>query len=347
MIPHALANAIPKVGRKSYGLASAIWVDITNLPHALFFENFIKAHDAFVTTRDFGILTDVLDSKKIDYTVVGRHGGKSAKEKLAQSSLRAAKLTKLLSQKKIMVGVSKHSVELPRVCFGLGIPCIQVVDNEYAEHQNRLTLPLCDKIITPWATDVGRLISQGADRKKIIRFRGVCELQHVKNYKPSRPEKTGYIVVRPEPVFAAYFESSVKTQNIISALHKLGKEIIVIPRGNERYSGTVSMRGADSLDLIYHADAFIGGGGTMNREAALLGTPTISYYPGSLLGVDRFLIRRGLMRHAADEAEILKLAKEPINRGPLRAKAKNFVKKLEDPFKHIEKELSNLAGRPS
>lgn len=323
-----------------------IWVDITNLPHVLFFENFIRTHRVFVTTRDFGILTEVLESKKIEYVVAGKHG-KSAKEKLVESSFRAAKLTKLVSKKRVTVGVSKHSVELPRVCFGLGIPCIQVVDNEYAEHQNRLTLPLCSKIITPRATDVNKLLAQGAEKKKIVRFNGVCELQHIKNYKPREQELENYVVVRPEPFFAAYFNSSeasaIRTQKIIRSLRGCGKEIVVIPRGNERYRGALTMRAIDSLDLIYHADAFVGGGGTMNRESALLGTPAISYYPNSLLGVDRFLIKQKLMHHAANIEEILRLV-EKIDKRQLRKRAKNFVKKLEDPFKHIERELNNLAG---
>ncbi len=45
---------------------------------------------------------------------------------------------------------------------------------------------------------------------------------------------------------------------------------------------------------------FIGAGGTMTREAAVFGIPTISVYQDSLLDVDKFLIENGNMIHEKD-----------------------------------------------
>jgi predicted glycosyltransferase len=42
---------------------------------------------------------------------------------------------------------------------------------------------------------------------------------------------------------------------------------------------------------------FIGAGGSMTRELAILGVPTISVYQDSLLEVDSFLLSKGLMLH--------------------------------------------------
>src|SRR5205807_1787273 len=42
----------------------------------------------------------------------------------------------------------------------------------------------------------------------------------------------------------------------------------------------------DSRSLIYHADVVIGAGGTMTREAALLGIPTYSVFAGATPAVD-------------------------------------------------------------
>jgi predicted glycosyltransferase len=42
---------------------------------------------------------------------------------------------------------------------------------------------------------------------------------------------------------------------------------------------------------------FIGAGGSMTRELALIGVPTISVYQSDLLDVDEILISRGLMIH--------------------------------------------------
>ena len=45
---------------------------------------------------------------------------------------------------------------------------------------------------------------------------------------------------------------------------------------------------------------FIGAGGTMTREMAVTGIPTISVYKDKLLDVDRYLIDLGLMQHLPD-----------------------------------------------
>ena len=45
----------------------------------------------------------------------------------------------------------------------------------------------------------------------------------------------------------------------------------------------------DSRSLMYAADLVIGAGGTMTREAALLGVPTVSVFAGRTPAVDRWL----------------------------------------------------------
>jgi predicted glycosyltransferase len=52
----------------------------------------------------------------------------------------------------------------------------------------------------------------------------------------------------------------------------------------------------DGSSLLALADLTIGGGGTMNRESALLGTPTATVFAGALAAVDAELIRRGLLQ---------------------------------------------------
>ena len=51
----------------------------------------------------------------------------------------------------------------------------------------------------------------------------------------------------------------------------------------------------DGPSLVYAADLVVSAGGTMNREAALLGVPTWTTFAGELGGVDRMLIETGRM----------------------------------------------------
>jgi predicted glycosyltransferase len=49
----------------------------------------------------------------------------------------------------------------------------------------------------------------------------------------------------------------------------------------------------DGLNLIWHSDLVISGGGTMNREAAALGVPVYSIFRGESGYVDRYLSASG------------------------------------------------------
>lgn len=327
-----------------------IWVDITNLPHVLFFKKFIKSHETLVTTRDFGELNSVLDSHGIGHVSVGRHGGKSPEDKLLESSRRIEKLTGVVA-KKIDIAVSKQSVELPRVAFGLDIPVIQFIDNEYAEKQNRVVLPLCRRIIVPLHLDKEILMGQGASRSQILEVNSLFEASQVKNFVPDSqvPEAHGlkdYVVIRPEPGMASYFKGRKITEDLIERLRDTF-QIVVLSRGEKEYREK-TLRNIDSLSLMYYAKAVLGGGGTMTREAALLGTPSISYYPLDMLGVDRFLIDEGLLYHSVQADEAARLLEDIVNKKQkFRKTAKKVINRMEDPFKALENEINNLTGQPS
>lgn len=327
-----------------------IWVDITNLPHVLFFKEFIEGHETLVTSRDFGDLNVLLDSHGINYISVGRHGGKSPEDKLVESSKRVEKLASVVSNK-ADVAISKQSVELPRVAFGLGIPAIQFIDNEHAEKQNRIVLPLCRKIIVPEALDADRLISQGASEEQIVKVNCIFEATQIKNFEPNPgvPQAHGlddYVVVRPEPYMASYFKGKEIAADLIEQL-KAKYQIIALPRGDEKYD-TMTLSNVDSLSLMYYAKAVISGGGTMTREAALLGTPAVSYYPQELLGVDRFLIESGLLHHSIQIDEIVGTLDEIADKKQeQRERASEIIKDMEDPFAALKEEINNLEGRSS
>ena len=72
-----------------------------------------------------------MDMYDIDFVSVGKHGV-TLEEKLKESAERVVNLADLISGENFDVALSKHSIELPRVAFGLGIPSLFVLDNEHA-----------------------------------------------------------------------------------------------------------------------------------------------------------------------------------------------------------------------
>jgi len=76
-------------------------------------------------------------------------------------------------------------------------------------------------------------------------------------------------------------------------------------------------RAVDGLNLIWHSDLVISGGGTMNREAAALGVPVYSIFRGPIGAVDRFLASQGrlVMVSSADEVRT-KVVLIPRRRDP-------------------------------
>ncbi len=70
----------------------------------------------------------------------------------------------------------------------------------------------------------------------------------------------------------------------------------------------------DGPQLIAAADLVVSAGGSMNREAAVLGTPAASIYAGEMAAVDERLVNEGrmiLLRSPGDLAR-LRLSKKPV-----------------------------------
>jgi predicted glycosyltransferase len=68
----------------------------------------------------------------------------------------------------------------------------------------------------------------------------------------------------------------------------------------------------DGQSLVAGADLVISAGGTMNREAVVLGTPVYTTFAGRLGGVDERLIAEGRLR-PLERLEDLALERKPAS----------------------------------
>ena len=112
-------------------------------------------------------------------------------------------------------------------------------------------------------------------------------------------------VFRPPPDGALYHRmANERFDEVIRlALEHEDVQIVLLPRTadqQKRYQALSSRvrvpeRAVDGGSLLAAADLTVGAGGTMNRESAVLGTPTYTVFAGELAAVDAELMRLGLL----------------------------------------------------
>lgn len=326
-----------------------VWIDIVNSPHVRFFNGVIKrlkadGHEVLITARDFSNIHDLLDIFELEYVSIGDHGV-TLEEKLLSSTKRAYELSKFIAKENIDIAITKHSIELPRVTFGLGIPNVFVLDNEHAIAANKLTLPLTNKLIIPEIFDVWNTIHFGMNPNDIVRYNGTCEVTHLEDFVYNeniledlnlKIKKDKIIFMRPEPSLASYLDADC-TKSVLTPIVEALKDdadILIIPRFKTQgklfediENVHIIQTPVDTFSLMKKADLVIGAGGTMNREAALLGTPVISCYPGKQLSVDTYYINKGLMKRSTQLDEIIRLSKELLykNHEDINLKTDNLI----------------------
>jgi uncharacterized protein len=152
----------------------------------------------------------------------------------------------------------------------------------------------------------------------ILKYRGIKEDVYIPNFRPdpSIIDELGLnynklvIIVRPPATEAHYY--TPKSEELFElAMEFLGNipdaQLVLLPR-NEKQKLFISEKWPtlfsngkmiipnqviDGLNLMWHSDLVISGGGTMNREAAALGVPVYSIFRGEIGAVDRYLSEKG------------------------------------------------------
>ncbi len=95
----------------------------------------------------------------------------------------------------------------------------------------------------------------------------------------------------------------------------------------------------DGKLLLENTHVFIGSGGTMTAESALMGVPTISYGASPNL-VESYLIKKGLVKKESNPEKITKLIQKFLDSPNLsKKKAKTLLQTMADPHSALFKIL--------
>ncbi len=251
-----------------------------------------KNHTVFCTTRRYSEVTNLAKIRKIKLNSIGKHGGSAKSSKLISSITRMRDISKIITKFSPDFTISFCSPEAARVSYGLGIKHIAFSDSPHANAVMKLSVPYVQKLLCPWVIPKREFVQFGIDTKNIIHYKAIDAASIVKRKtkKTKLPfdvrKKT--ILIRIEEEQAAYSSISNRINKILSELVKdfenasivvLGRYKPQIKRLRKTYGNKIKILNMsfDGKLLLENCDVFIGSGGTMVAESALLGIPTISY----------------------------------------------------------------------
>ena len=336
-----------------------IWIDILTPKQLLFSEPIIeklrKKHDLLCTSRDYDEVSKLAKVRNFDLIFVGRHGGNDKKTKLMASIDRMGKMSRKIEVFSPDLAISYCSPEAARISFGLGIKHIAFCDSPHANAVMRLTLPLIQKLLIPHVIPKNEFSRYGIDKKNIISYKAIDAVVTIKrkiNQNESLPFKNNKrknILIRIEEEEASYTSKSSKIIPIIKKIvnHYNNENIVILGRYAKQIQNLQKIVGKkakivkmsfDGKHLLNNTDIFIGSGGTMTAESALMGIPTISYNAVPNI-VEKFLVKKHLVKRETNADRISDYIRETfestnkINQN----RAKKIVRQMEDPIQKLMK----------
>lgn len=303
-----------------------IWIDISNTPHVIFFSSLIEElkenNGLYISYSSRGETENLLDSFDIESENPG---------KIPPSKLNSPLYSGLL--------LLKYVHKIPKFDIALSlestapIPTTRIrrkelmlfLDNEL-KHSSKLSFgqkvrneisKFSPNIIVPKVT--GSEFSKIYNRSNLYTYDGYKEHISISNYSPDK-EFLGnlpfnkYVILRPESLSSLYVKNKESiAPDLLNLFTKNDVNVVFLPRKEkekklgEKYDNVyVPPEPLNGLDLSYHAEATLTGSGTMAREAAVLGTTSVSFFPeDELLAVDQDLVKKGKIFHSREPEEIV------------------------------------------
>ncbi|MDQ3808397.1 MAG: DUF354 domain-containing protein [Thermoproteota archaeon] len=316
-----------------------------------------SGHEVLCTSRKYREAIELARIKKVDLTFVGSHGGADRYNKLRQGARRTYELAEVVNQFGPDVAVTFSSPEGSRVAFGLGIRHIAFNDSPHAEAVAKLTIPMASKLYCPWVIPKSAWSIYGIAKKNILHYRALDPAAWLKHYNDDdegiqevKQEKK-MILLRLEESKASYIaDKKINTIKMIDGfVDELWQSanIVVLCRYKDqivevesRYGNKVQVLRdvVEGTNLIKTTQLFVGAGGTMTAEAALLGKPTISIAPIQFY-VEKYLVRSGLVKRAVNSRSLVRLGTKMMSDERYiqtqKKRAVRILRSMEDPTERM------------
>jgi uncharacterized protein len=294
-----------------------IWFDLDNSPHVPIFRLILqelqkKDQKFIITARDFAQTIGLLNFWGIDHIAVGRHGGKNKLNKVINLFHRSKQLRDIVKSKNITLAVSHGSRTQVLTSFSMGIDSIVMLDYEYTE--SRIFNTCATYLLIPSLIPDQRLREAGFNMKKVIRYHGFKEELYLNDFIPNPgfrktlgiSDESILVTLRPPSTVGNYHDNRSETyfkecikyfsnkKNVICLIiNRLTDDKNLLLSQSENKSNIKFLdKAVDGLQLIWNSDIVVSGGGTMNRESALLNVPTYSIFTGRRPYLDEYLQER-------------------------------------------------------
>ena len=295
-----------------------IWIDLDNTPHVPFFKPIIRelekrGHSVVLTARDAFQVCELATKMGLSPKKVGRHYGKNRFMKVWGLGWRSCQLLPTVLKNRPDLALSHGSRSQILICNLLRIPTVMVMDYEFAE--------------TPWLLQPRWEIVpsvlldanlQCKHPERVRTYDGIKEDVYAPEFKPDPAlgkqleldPRNVVVTVRP-PANEAHYHNPESETFFVEFMQRLvatpDTKAVLLPRNKSQEAQirkdfpqwfvdsrvVVPKEAVDGLNLLWHSDLVVSGGGTMNREAAALGVPVYSIFRGKIGVLDRHLQKEG------------------------------------------------------
>ena len=180
-------------------------------------------------------------------------------------------------------------------------------DNEHAKG-NLFGFLFATKVALPIALQNERFSKKWPVKNKVVFYPSVKEAVYL-SQQPELLSLNEHVVkkiyFRPEPWSAQYYKGPLNffDDTLLLLSHKYS--VVVLPRDHNQFAhyrqdkfGSLEVveKPIRLSQIISDCLIFIGAGGSMTREIAVMGIPVISIYQDKLLQVDLYLVDHKLMK---------------------------------------------------
>lgn len=320
-----------------------IWVDLENTPHVLFLSPIARALELAgwptrFTAKPQAQTLDLAEACGLNVSTIGSGDFRGRWQKITGNGVRALALARWLARSErpqLLLSSSRSASLAARLA---GIPAIGFLDYEHASH---LVMDLCNQVL--WLPDLLRGSPLGRAGDRIARYYpGLKENLYLDMWPLDRRAERSllgvvdseYLVIARPPAGAAHYANEMGETMWLSVIRRILEwptaRVVVVPRDRIQGQALESKIPPDPRiavltavrpgpGLVAAADLVVGGGGTMNREAAVLGVPAWSTFLGPTPRIDACLASEGRLRWVRTTEDLMAaMSDSPPSKGPRR-----------------------------